>query len=242
MRALGPAAAALLLVAGCIPETQLRPTQDAQLVQSDKDAAQAQASGVQLVADGAAWKGTPENLERSLTPVLVKLENHSGRPVRLAYSDFALVSPESRFRYAAIPPLALSTGVVSRDGGTGGGRASLQLGVGPGWGYGPYGRYAYGGRWGGGRWGPGPFVGPYRDPFYPSPYYGYQCEEPLPTQDMLEQALPEGTLEDGGRVEGFLYFQGVAARERRVVLQAKLVDASSGEPLGTLDIPFQVRD
>jgi hypothetical protein len=58
---------------------------------------------------------------------------------------------------------------------------------------------------------------------------------------MLEQALPEGTLEAGGRVEGFLYFQGVAERESQVVLQARLVDGRTGEPFGTLDIPFQVR-
>jgi hypothetical protein len=42
-------------------------------------------------------------------------------------------------------------------------------------------------------------------------------------------------------VEGFLYFQGVAERESQVVLQARLVDGRTGEPFGTLDIPFQVR-
>jgi hypothetical protein len=227
MRALGPVAAALLLAAGCIPETQLRPDPSAQRLQTDGDAARAEASGLQLVADGTAWKGVPEDLERSLTPVRVTLENRSGRPVRLAYGDFALVSPESHFRYAAIPPLTLSGASLASGYGGSGREDFLPLGSG---------RNAYGG-----RWGPGPFIGPYRDPFYPHPYVA-QCEERLPTQDMLEQALPEGTLESGGRVEGFLYFQGVAARERRVVLQARLVDASSGEPLGTLDIPFQVRE
>lgn len=234
MRALGAVAAALLFAAGCIPETRLRPTTEAQLIQGDSSAARAEASGVVLVADGAAWKGTPGNLERSLTPVLVRLENHSGRPVRLQYGDFALVGSESRFRYAAVPPLSLSQGAASVEPGTGGaGRAALHLGFGAGWG-----RYYHRG-----RYGPrGPFVGPYYDPFYPNPYYGASCQEPLPTQDMLTQALPEGTLEEGGRVEGFLYFQGVAERESRVVLQARLVDANTGEPLGTVDIPFQVRE
>ncbi|NMO18176.1 hypothetical protein HPC49_32365 [Pyxidicoccus fallax] len=235
MRALGLAAAALLLAAGCIPETQLRPTTDAQRVQGGSDAARAEASGVTLVADGAAWKGTPENLERSLTPVLVRLENHSGRPLRLQYGDFALVGTESRFRYSAVPPLAINNGgLASASQGTGGsGRTSLYLGFGTGWGYGPYSSWSY--------WPRGPFVGPYYNPFYPDPYwYGQACQEPLPTADMLSQVLPEGTLGDGGRVGGFLYFQGVAARESRVVLQARLVDANTGEPMGTLDIPFQV--
>ncbi|RKG69542.1 hypothetical protein D7W79_32855 [Corallococcus exercitus] len=57
---------------------------------------------------------------------------------------------------------------------------------------------------------------------------------------MLNNALPEGTLEPGGTQEGFLYFQGVARREDAVTLQVKLVDAQTGEPFGALDIPFQV--
>jgi hypothetical protein len=238
MRVIGPVAASLLIAAGCIPEASLRPSTGAQLQQGDANAARAETSGVLLVADGAAWKGTPENLERSLTPVRVRLENHSGRPLRLQYGDFALVGQESRFRYAAVPPLTLGNGVASVQPGRSG-RVGLYVGTAPTWAYGPYGRY---GRFGSGRYGPrGPFVGPY-NPFYPDPYYGgYRCEEPLPTQDMLAQALPEGVLEAEGRVEGFLYFQGVTARESQVLLQARLVDANTGESFGTLDIPFQVR-
>ena len=245
MRALGLAAAALFLVAGCIPETRLQPSPEAQLLQGHRDAARAEGSGVVLLADGAAWKGHPGDLEHSLTPVLVRLENHSGHTLRIQYDDFALVGAESRFRYAAVPPLSLREGVASAEPGTGGSghhhtHTSVYLGLsysGPGW-YGGFYR-PYLGYY-------GPFVGPYPygpfyDPFYPYPYYGYSCHEPLPSADMLQRALPEGTLADGGRVEGFLYFQGVAERESRIVLQARLVDANTGEPLGTLDIPFQVR-
>ncbi|WP_163991682.1 hypothetical protein [Pyxidicoccus caerfyrddinensis] len=244
MRGFGLVAASLLIASGCIPEAQLRPSTGAQLQQGDNEVAKAEASGVVLLADGTAWRGSPHDLERSLTPVRVLLDNHSGRPLRLAYGDFAIVGTQSRFRYAAVPPLTLSNSVASKEGqgqGHGGsGSTTMYLGVGAGWGYGPYwgfGRYGYG-------FGPyfqGPFVGPYSS-FYPYPYYGgYSCQEPLPTKDMLEQALPEGTLADGGRVEGFLYFQGVTERESQVVLQARLVDAKTGEPFGTLDIPFQVQ-
>ncbi len=238
MRVIGFVAASLLAAAGCVPEAQLRPSTGAQLQQGDANAARAEASGVVLVADGAAWKGTPSNLEHSLTPVRVLLVNRSGRPLRLEYGDFSLVSQESRFRYSAVPPMEMGTQVPSEQRASPG-HAGLYLGVGPGWGYGPYGAYSWYG------WGPygqrAPFVGSY-NPFYPySGYGGYSCEAPLPTQDMLQQALPEGVLEVDGRVEGFLYFQGVAERERQVVLQARLVDGKTDEAFGTLDIPFQVR-
>jgi hypothetical protein len=58
---------------------------------------------------------------------------------------------------------------------------------------------------------------------------------------MVRQALPQGTLEPGGTVTGFLYFQDVSEREGSVTLQARLVDARTGEQFGTLSIPFGVR-
>jgi len=58
---------------------------------------------------------------------------------------------------------------------------------------------------------------------------------------MLKQALPEGTLAPGGSISGFLYFQGITERERQVTLQARLVDAETGEKFGELGIPFEVR-
>lgn len=62
----------------------------------------------------------------------------------------------------------------------------------------------------------------------------------LPTQDMLAEALPEGVHEDGGRVDGFIYFQNVT-REDQVRFELKLVDASNGTELGTpISVPFRV--
>ncbi|QDF00668.1 hypothetical protein [Myxococcus xanthus] len=228
MRALMPTAAALFILTGCAAETQLRPSPGAQVLQSDANAAKAATDGIVLVADGTAWKGTPKNLELSLTPVFIQLENRGQRPLRIKYGVFSLVGTQSRFRYAALAPLSLGDTVISGQEGTGGSGAAL--GFSSGWGYGRYRPF--------GGFGVGSYMGPY----YPDPYYaGYQCREPLPTRDMLQKALPEGTLEPGGRMSGFLYFQGVGSREGQVVLQARLVDAESGEPLGTLDIPFQVR-
>lgn len=219
--------AALLVAPGCMHDASLRPASDAQPQQGVKDAARAESSGVVLVASGNAWKGEPDHLEHSLVPVLVRVENHSGRPLRLEYGFFTLVSSgESRFQYAAVPPLMLSPHLSDGPsmGGSGPGRGeSLDMRGGAYRQVDPH----------------SPFVGS-TGPYYPNTA-GRQCVDPLPSPDMIEKALPEGTLVDGGRIEGFLYFQGVTERESQVVLNARLVDGSSGETFGSLDIPFQVK-
>ncbi len=63
----------------------------------------------------------------------------------------------------------------------------------------------------------------------------------LPSREMMERALPEGVVDSGGRVSGFLYFQHVDRREAQVSLEMKLVDAKTGESLGHLTIPFVVQ-
>jgi hypothetical protein len=230
----------LLAAAGCVRETQLVPLPNAQTLAGDQETAVTEDAGVRLVADGDAWKGRPGDLERRVTPVQVRLENRSGRPLRVTYDDFTLEG-QSHFRYSAIPPLSMRDSTASLEPGSGtGGSGAVAVGVGVSSGWGPYyPRYAHGGYWG--------WHGGWYDPFWGSPFYGpygyypyYYYSEPLPTRDMLNRALPEGTLEDGGVVTGFLYFQGVADRERSVTLQAQLVDANSGEPFGSLNIPFEV--
>ncbi|MHA7627495.1 putative periplasmic lipoprotein [Corallococcus sp. M7] len=233
---LGVGALGLMLMAGCAAETKLRPVPEAGILQGGKSSAITEEAGVRLTADGSAWQGSPSDLERRVTPVYVRLENHGDRPLRLQYKDFALVGQESRFRYSALAPLSLRRASSSRDTEE---PASIRpamypagrvwVGGGYGYGYGPW--RGWGPGWYGGPWGWGsPFYGPY-------PYY---YEQPLPTEDMLNDALPEGTLEPGGTQEGFLYFQGVAHRENAVTLQLNLVDAQTGEPFGSMGIPFEV--
>jgi hypothetical protein len=231
-------ALAALLAVGCLSETRLQPLPSAPTTRSG--AVTAEELGVRLVADGDAWKGSPSHLERLVTPVEVRLENQSGRPLRIQYVHFALVG-DSRFQYAALSPFQL------REDGPAVGGSGFDVGVGTGrpWGVRP-GPFAS--SYGGGPWGPrgshapwyDPLYDPWYDPFH-GPYGHGRASEPLPSRDMLRQALPEGTLENGGTLTGFLYFQDVSEREGRVTLQARLVDANTGEQFGTLSIPFDVR-
>jgi hypothetical protein len=223
----------MIIAVGCIPEAQLQPRPDARALAGDTSAAVAEAVGVRLVADGASWDAHPGNLERRLTPVEIRVENRSGRPLSIRYIHFDLVG-STNFRYAALSPLALDEANDNSPLCTAGytpGHWGFSIGWGP---YRRWGAYSWAQPWG---------PGPYHDPFW-GPYYGphsARCEEPLPSRDMLELALPEGTLDNGGIVSGFLYFQGIADREQQVSLQARLVDATTGEPFGELLIPFQVR-
>ena len=84
------------------------------------------------------------------------------------------------------------------------------------------------------RW-PGMFA---YDPLYYDTMYS-RWPERLPTQDMLSEALPEGAVQDGGSVSGFVYFQSVTSRESAVQFQMNLVDASDGTAFGVIAIPFQ---
>jgi len=229
MRTRGLWVVAIGLMAGCIPEARLQPLPEARSLAGDTSAAVAEAHGVRLVADGASWEGYPKNLERRLTPVQVRLENHSGRALRIQYEHFD-VEGSTRFHYAAVPPLSL-------DENSDGSSAVCSASAWPR-------EYRWG--WYGRGWEPRPFrplwSNPFYDPYY-DPFYSPQhmrCETPLPTKDMLEQALPEGTLENGGTVAGFIYFQSIGKREQQVTLQAQLVDARTGESFGRLSIPFQV--
>jgi hypothetical protein len=228
----------LLLLGACIPETHLQPRPDARSLAGEPSAAVAESAGVRLIADGAAWNGNPSNLERRLTPVEIRLENHSGRALKIRYTDFDLLG-ESHFQYAALAPTSLQEVNDAQPSCVAGYTPGYwSLGLGMGWTWGPHRGWRHAYPWGG-PWWPSPYYSPFYDPFYgPAPYV--RCEEPLPTQDMMERALPEGTLQNGGTVSGFLYFQGVGERERQVTLQAQLVDADTGERFSQLTIPFQV--
>jgi len=232
------AAAATLL--GCATEPILVPGPGASRPAGTSEVAVAEVAGVRLWANGDAWKGTPSTLEEVLTPVQVTLENHSGRPIRIAYQDFSLLGGTG-FRYAALPPFSLQGTAVS---------SALQPGAVMPAAYHPSRAVPIQPRFQSQRfWVARPYLGfypgfqswPYEwalDPFYYDRWYA-SWPTPLPTKDMLEEALPEGVVEDGGRIAGFIFFQQTG-KESQVQLQFQAHDAKSGQVLGTGSVPFLV--
>lgn len=238
MRALRLAVLLSLAVAGCVAAPVLIPAPEASNPPGEPDVATIEVAGVRLWADGE-WKGAPAALPEVLTPVRVTLENRSGHPVRVAYKDFTLLG-DSGFRYAALPPFSIQ-GTVSEATRPGAIRPAAyhpaQVVVVPRfqasrfWVAGPYADFYPG-------WSPWPYAWGW-DPWYYDRYYPTWPTQ-LPTEDMLEQALPEGVVENGGSISGYIYFQR-PRQDASVQLQFQIEDARTGADLGTASVPFLVR-
>ncbi len=216
----------LLLLSSCAHSPELRPDPLVPRAPGSEKTALVGVAGVRVAVAPDAWKGDPNNLAEVFTPLYVTLENASGKPVRVSYADFAL-SGASGFRYAAIPPLSAKGTVVSQVAPVPSRFYADRFFIAQHyWPYYPgYSPWTY------------PF--PY-DPLYFDRYYGYWTE-PLPTRDMLAEALPEGAIQDRGRVAGFLYFQSVVTKESQATFEMSLVDASNGQSFGKVTIPFVVK-
>jgi len=214
-------AAATFLAAGCGARPDLVPAPGAQPAPPGPGAgAMGEVAGITIIARADAWSGFPENLQE-VTPILVTIDNGGDAPVRIRYNEFALVAPTGK-RYAAIPPFNVE------------GTAVESIGVRyPGFWVAPYYSHYY------------PFLRPYGgyfpfDRYYYDAYYPQFVRIRLPTADMIQKALPEGVLEPGGRITGYVYFENVDGDVPQVDFTAELHDAATGRPFGVVRIPFLV--
>jgi len=180
---------------------------------------------VTVEARAGAWNGTPKNLEAESIPLLVEITNNSDRPLRLRYNEMQLVAPNGQ-TFNAIPPFRVEGDVAE----------NVDV------------RFR----------GSGFLVAPYLSRYYPiyDPFTGafffdrvyYDRFVPasinveLPTADMIAMALPEGVLEPGGSISGFLYFEDVEDLNiPSVDFTLALVDAKTEDRIGTVQIPFIVQ-
>lgn len=235
MRSRGPSWILLVLglAMGCA-HSGMRPAPNAQRVPGQGGAAESSWRGVRVVADGRAWQGIPPQL-RAVRAVKVLIENGGEAPLRISYKDFALITPQG-MKLAALPPMQIhATELVDQT--------TYAPGYfSPGFGYrgfwlSPYHRRYYRGF---SAWS-GPFA---YDPFYYRSYYT-QWPVQLPTSDMLSKAIPEGVLQPGGNLMGFLYFQAIPLGTRELKFHFDVVNAEkvdSEEENGQLEIPFQYRE
>lgn len=217
-------AALAALCVGCASQ-QLRPAPEAQLVPNEPDVALAQSDGVRMTVDADAWSAYPRGLEKTITPIKVTIENRSDQPLRVRYNEIVLRTA-SGVELAALPPMDIRGWATQRS----------DYPV-----YVP--RFAYSGF----------YVAPWYYPYYANVHrwdhpwafdrYYYDRYYPmwrveLPTREMRERAIPEGVIEPGGRVSGFLYFPPLPRDTERVTFAADLVNGRDGNGFGKLDVPF----
>ncbi|MBK7857659.1 MAG: hypothetical protein IPJ65_03315 [Archangiaceae bacterium] len=224
-----------LFFAACAFEPVLVPDETAQTL--SPRVAVTQNQQVQVAINGQAWKSNPFDLAEVLTPLHVSLDNVGTAPLRVAYRDFTLKG-DTGMRYTAISPLQaqMPVGAVETAQPT---RVDYRRGRQPARVTPRFHQRGY-------------YIAPHYGPYYPGyatwgfpfPYsdYGtYAWPQQLPTEDMISEALPEGVLEAGGHVDGFIYFQGVPSREEKVEFDLRLVNGETGVALGAATIPMRVR-
>jgi hypothetical protein len=212
--------AAVLALASCAHQPQLVPAPEAQTVPGHPRVAEETVENVRVHVDSGAWNRG--RLDAVLAPVLVSIENRSGRPLRVTYNELTLAGANG-FRMAALPPFQVAAQNVTPVPAPA--FVSARFSMAP-W-QAPF--YPAFGVW------PGPFAFDtlYFDRWYPA-------WPSQPNTDVLQAALPEGVVEDGGRVQGFVYFR-TEPRGTPVRFLFALLDANTGHPFGMIDIPFTVK-
>jgi hypothetical protein len=221
---------ALALLAACAGTVELVPADSDQ--SGVGTTAVRSVAGIRLEARPNRWPGEAP-IAMEVTPLRVTIENNGNRPILIRYSEFALVGAAGQ-KYAALPPFDIKGSVsqpvlVQRHAPiVAPGFVARSFAVSPI--YGPIypafpimdGAFPY-------------------DPFYFDRYQNYWIERPLPTADMVQFALPEGRLDPGGRIDGFLYFEKVAPNTGRVEFRMRVVDAQGRQEKGSVVIPFLVQ-
>jgi hypothetical protein len=181
-------------------------------------------SGVRLSAAGDRWVGEPRDLAREVTPILVRVENNGARRLAVRYESFEFRHIDGE-KFEAIPPFNIDATMIEPVEAT------------------PYPVSGF-------------YVAPYLrryyrqfavfwDPFavdrvwYSSRFTVWR-EVELPTPDMVRLALPEGVLEPGGVVMGFVYFEHIRHEPEEATLYLNLV-TPQGKNFGRVQIPFTIR-
>lgn len=206
----------------CAAPQRFIPASDVERSSNDPSAGVVTRGGVTIVADAEGWSGDPATLPRLMTPIHVRILNQSDRALAVRYQTFVLKSDTGR-ELRPMPPIALDrTGPVrTRRPPEPDARAFH---------FAPYYRDVFGEEveyWTGG------FA---FDPYF---YDGYATwHASLPTEAMIERALPEGVLGTGGWVSGFLYFERVDPETARLTLHVDLDLPQGEERVATIDIAF----
>ena len=209
----------------------LVPARGAKTVLGAPTAALSEESGIRVTIDADEWRGKPRELP--VTPLKVRIVNHSGRAIRVLYQDFVLTGDARGRVYRALPIVPLD------EPGAGEGREGNEA-------TGPI-RPTYASdkffvaarhRLSYPTLTPWPEELPRDLDLYHRQYRAW--DDGWPTREMQRLGLPEGVLADGGEVAGFVYFPEAGTSDDRVHVKVNLDDGATAEQVATVDIPFRV--
>jgi len=218
--------------------TSLSPGPGAATVPGEANTVINRIDGVSVAVETNAWQGSRAVMS-AVEPIRITITNQGSSPIRLRYGDFALVDHNGR-RYAALPPYRVEGSLLNPV--LADGYAVITM---PGFRFrgfyvAPYYSRIY----------PGIPVYSRRyylfDPFYYDYYYASLRSTIRPTMEMLSLALPEGIIDVGGSVTGFLYFQRVRPDTEMVTLRGTLAAVGTddarpaGAVFGEISIPYTV--
>jgi len=213
--------------------------------------ATAETNSVRVTASTDAWKDSRSRSAHPFTPIKVSVENHSGRTLSLAHHDFSLVDRtgaqylplvgmQAKPHEAALRSVMASAAYqhveVYAPTSESCGRQDRLADA-------PYQAFSY--------TGPLPVNNvalSYTGPQPASGVFPYassgdsRCPEQLPTPQMVTEALPEQSLADEARAEGFVYFQTQGDRGSPARLTMNLVDAATAQSFGQVELNFPASD
>jgi hypothetical protein len=222
------AGALTLATVACQRRPELVPASGAAHARGMKDAVQAVQSSVRVIAQVRDWPG-PAEIADVVTPLRIVIDNGSPQALQIRYDDFEIRAPNGA-TYRAVPPAHTRGVVVDTD-----------APVTPKFRYNgfyaaPYYRDYYQGV---------PLYGgsfAHDAPYYDAHFPYWQAKAVLPTAEMLARALPEGVLNPGGKLDGYLYFEKVHEKDGAAVdLRVRLRPAGRVDPLVAVSMPFVVR-
>lgn len=222
----------LLALAGCEDEapppapTAAEATPEVPAAEPARAVEVREVADVTVVASFDAWAGelaVPE----AVTPVRLRVENEGRLSVLVQYESMSLVAADGT-THSAIPPFELEGDLEKR-------RAVAVPDTSPRWtSEGFFVTHAY-----------DPLFDDafevwkeevYSDPRHYDYYHSHWSGEEMPTANMLSLALPEGVIDEGGFVQGFVYFEKLDGDEP-VTFRMQLRSAS-GYRFGSIQLPF----
>jgi hypothetical protein len=205
---------------------RLVPAPNARSAAGMRETAVAVNGGVRMVATLDDWRGVANRMPEELTPIKVRIVNHSPHPVSIQHDRFWLKGKRGR-RYRAVPAIPLDHAtVLAKMGPLKPMFATSSFAVAP--------RYhdIY------------PDLEPWSAPLernersYAKAYARWN--DSPPGRELCRMALPEGVLGPNGELTGYLYFEDPTSSENEVTLSADLVSGRDGRSVAAIRIPLRV--